>query len=155
MDLGLKGKLALVSGSSAGIGYAIAEALVREGATVIVNGRTAGVRRRGGRKLNAIAAGSALPFAADLSTPEAANEVARQYPSVEIVINNLGIFEPKAFEDITDEEWIRYFKVNVLSGIRLARLYLPVDEAEELGPDHLHLERERRADTAGDDPLRR
>jgi NAD(P)-dependent dehydrogenase (short-subunit alcohol dehydrogenase family) len=124
VDLGLRGKLALVSGSSAGIGYAIAEALVKEGATVIVNGRTAESVDAAVAKLNAIAAGIALPFAADLSTPEAANEVARQYPNVEIVINNLGIFEPQAFEDITDEEWIRYFNVNVLSGIRLARLYL-------------------------------
>jgi NAD(P)-dependent dehydrogenase (short-subunit alcohol dehydrogenase family) len=125
LDLGLKGKLALVSGSTAGIGYAIAEALVREGAKVIVNGRTTESVDAAVAKLNAIAAGSALPFAADLSTPDAADEVARQYPNVEIVINNLGIFEPQPFEDITDEEWIRFFNVNVLSGIRLARIYLP------------------------------
>jgi len=125
MDLGLKGKLALVSGSTAGIGYAIAEALVREGARVIVNGRTPQSVDAAIAKLNGIAAGSALPFIADLSTAAAAGDVARQFPDVEIVVNNLGIFEPKEFVEITDEEWLRFFEVNVLSGIRLARLYLP------------------------------
>ena len=94
MDLGLTGKVALVSGSTAGIGYAIAEQLVREGARVIVNGRTAKAVDEVIAKLNGIAAGSALPFAADLSTAAAANDVARQYPDVDIVVNNLGIFEP-------------------------------------------------------------
>jgi NAD(P)-dependent dehydrogenase (short-subunit alcohol dehydrogenase family) len=125
LDLGLKGKLALVSGSTAGIGYAIAEALVKEGARVIVNGRTPESVDAAVATLNGLAAGSALPFTADLSTPDAAATVARQFPDVEIVVNNLGIFEPRAFEEITDEEWLRFFNVNVLSGIRLARLYLP------------------------------
>ena len=125
MDLGLTGKVALVSGSTAGIGYAIAELLVREGARVIVNGRTAKAVDEVIAKLNGIAAGSALPFAADLSTAAAANDVARQYPDVDIVVNNLGIFEPKDFLDIADDEWNRFFEVNVLSGVRLARLYLP------------------------------
>jgi NAD(P)-dependent dehydrogenase (short-subunit alcohol dehydrogenase family) len=93
MDFGLTGKLALISGSTAGIGYAIAEALVKEGAKVVVNGRMAPSVDAAVAKLNAIAAGSALPFAADLSTPDAASEVVRRYPGVEIVINNLGIFE--------------------------------------------------------------
>ena len=124
MDLGLTGKLALVSGSTAGIGYAIAEALVREGARVVVNGRTQQPVDAAVAKLNAIAAGRALPFAGDLSTAASAADVARKYPDVEIVVNNLGIFEPKDFADITDEEWMRFFEVNVLSGIRLARLYL-------------------------------
>jgi len=125
LDLGLKGKLALVSGSTAGIGYAIAEALVREGARVIVNGRTAQPVDAAVAKLNAIAANSASPFAADLSTAAAAKDVARKFPDVEILVNNLGIFEPKSFEDITDDEWNRFFEVNVLSGVRLSRLYLP------------------------------
>jgi len=125
MDLGLTGKLALVSGSTAGIGYAIAEALVREGARVIVNGRTSKSVDAAVAKLNGIAANSALPFAADMSTAAAATEVARRYPDVEILVNNLGIFEPKGFEEITDDEWDHFFEVNVLSGIRLARAYLP------------------------------
>ena len=133
LDLGLKGKLALVSGSTAGIGYAIAEALVREGARVIVNGRTQPAVDAAIAKLNGIAKGSALPFAADLSTAAAATDVARRYPDVEIVINNLGIFEPKDFLDITDDEWMRFFEVNVLSGVRLARLYLPVMKRKNWG----------------------
>ena len=84
MDLGLNGKLALVSGSTAGIGFAIAEALVKEDAKVIVNGRTAQSVDAAVAKLNGIAAGSALPFTADLSTPDAAQQVARQFPDVEI-----------------------------------------------------------------------
>ena len=125
MDLGLTGKLALVSGSTAGIGYAIAEALVREGAKVIVNGRTRQSVEPAVGALNSIAPKSALEFPADLSTAAAAEEAARRFPDVEIIVNNLGIFEPKSFEDITDADWIKFFEVNVLSGIRLARLYLP------------------------------
>ena len=125
MDLGLTGKLALVSGSTAGIGYAIAEALVREGARVIVNGRTSKSVDAAVAKLNAIAPNNASAFAADLSTAAAASDVARKFPDVEILVNNLGIFEPKGFEEITDDEWEHFFEVNVLSGIRLARAYLP------------------------------
>jgi NAD(P)-dependent dehydrogenase (short-subunit alcohol dehydrogenase family) len=133
LDLGLQGKLALVSGSTAGIGYAIAEQLVREGAGVIVNGRTPQAVDAAVARLNAMGAGRALPFAGDLSTAAAATGVARNYPDVEIVVNNLGIFEPKDFLDITDEEWMRFFEVNVLSGIRLARLYLPAMRTRNWG----------------------
>jgi NAD(P)-dependent dehydrogenase (short-subunit alcohol dehydrogenase family) len=133
MDLGLTGKLALVSGSTAGIGYAIAEALVREGARVIVNGRTSKSVDKAVAKLNAIAPNSASAFAADLSTAEAAIDVARKFPDVEILVNNLGIFEPKGFEEITDDEWEHFFEVNVLSGIRLARAYLPAMKRKNWG----------------------
>ncbi len=125
MDLGLTGKLALVTGSTAGIGYAIAEGLVREGARVVVNGRSRESVDAIASKLNAISPESAVGFPGDLSTAAAADEVARRFPSVEILVNNLGIFEPKTFEEITDAEWERFFQVNVLSGIRLARLFLP------------------------------
>lgn len=124
MDLGLTGKLALVTGSTAGIGYATCDALVREGARVIVNGRTAQSVDAAVAKLNASGGTSAVGFAGDVSTAKAAADVARRFPDVEILVNNLGIFEPKAFEEITDDEWERFFQVNVLSGIRLARLYL-------------------------------
>jgi NAD(P)-dependent dehydrogenase (short-subunit alcohol dehydrogenase family) len=133
LDLGLEGKLALVSGSTAGIGYAIAEQLVREGARVIVNGRTQNSVDAAVAKLNAIATGRALGFAADLSTAAGANDVAKKYRDVDIVVNNLGIFEPREFIDIDDEEWLRFFEVNVLSGIRLARLYLPSMKKQNWG----------------------
>ena len=125
MDLRLTGKLALVTGSTAGIGYAIAEALVREGARVVVNGRATESVDAAVAALNAIVPNGASGFAADLSTAAATDELARRFPSVEILVNNLGIFEPTAFEDITDADWERFFQVNVLSGIRLARLFLP------------------------------
>ena len=121
MDLQLENKLALVSGSTAGIGYAIAEALAREGARVIVNGRTQGAVSEAVSRIGE----GALGFAGDLSSPEKAVELSRKYPDVDILVNNLGIFEPKPFEQIPDEDWKRFFDVNVLSGVRLARAYLP------------------------------
>jgi NAD(P)-dependent dehydrogenase (short-subunit alcohol dehydrogenase family) len=124
MDLGLTGKLALVTGSTAGIGYATCESLAREGARVIVNGRTKQAVDAAVTKLNAAGAKNAAGFAGDLTTAEAAADLVGQYPDVEILVNNLGIFEPQAFEEIPDEEWVRFFQVNVLSGIRLARAYL-------------------------------
>ena len=125
MDLQLKGKLALVSGSTAGIGLAIATTLAQEGARVIVNGRTQQAVDAAVAQVKATTGADVLGFAGDLSKAEAANELARRYPDVEILVNNLGIFEPKPFEEIPDEDWLRFFDVNVLSGVRLARLFLP------------------------------
>ena len=125
MDLGLTGKLALVTGSTAGIGFAICEALAREGARVIVNGRSKESVDAAVARLNALAPGGGVGFAGDMTSAAAAADLVRQFPSVEILVNNLGIFEPETFEEITDDEWKRFFEVNVLSGIRLARLYLP------------------------------
>jgi NAD(P)-dependent dehydrogenase (short-subunit alcohol dehydrogenase family) len=126
VDLQLTGKLALVSGSTAGIGFSIAQALAREGARVIVNGRTeAAVEHAVAQLRSAWGPGAAEGFAGDLSTAEAAEDLARRFPDVEILVNNLGIFEPKPFEEIPDADWLRFFDVNVLSGVRLARLYLP------------------------------
>jgi NAD(P)-dependent dehydrogenase (short-subunit alcohol dehydrogenase family) len=123
MDLQLTGKLALVSGSTAGIGRAIAEALLREGARVIVNGRSEAAVREAAAGLAGVG-GSVLTFAGDLGTAAAAADLARRFPDVEILVNNLGIFEPKPFEEIPDGDWLRFFEVNVLSGVRLARLFL-------------------------------
>jgi NAD(P)-dependent dehydrogenase (short-subunit alcohol dehydrogenase family) len=125
MDLQLEGKLALVSGSTAGIGYAIASTLAQEGAHVIVSGRTQAGVDDAVDQIRAATQGTVHGYAADLSQPEAAHEVVRQYPGIDILVNNLGIFEPKAFEDILDSDWQRFFDVNVLSGVRLARLVLP------------------------------
>lgn len=125
MDLQLANRLALVTGSTAGIGYAIAQTLAAEGARVIVNGRTqagvddavAAIRKATGKQ--------ALGFAGDLSTAVAAETVVNAHPGIEILVNNLGIFEAVPFEKIPDEDWRRFFEVNVLSGARLARLVLP------------------------------
>jgi NAD(P)-dependent dehydrogenase (short-subunit alcohol dehydrogenase family) len=125
MDLKLAGKRALVSGSTAGIGFAIADALAREGARVIVNGRTQKAVDAAMAKIKPANGGGVEGFAADLGTADAAVEVARRHPGIEILVNNLGIFEPKPFEDIPDAEWMHFFEVNVLSGVRLARAYLP------------------------------
>jgi NAD(P)-dependent dehydrogenase (short-subunit alcohol dehydrogenase family) len=125
MNLQLEGKRALVSGSTAGIGYAIAEALAREGAAVVVNGRSQPSLDEACTRLRHDTAGHIAGFAGDLGTAAAADALARTHPDIDIVVNNLGIFEPKPFEEIPDEDWRRLFEVNVLSGVRLARLYLP------------------------------
>jgi NAD(P)-dependent dehydrogenase (short-subunit alcohol dehydrogenase family) len=125
MNLELDGKRALVTGSTAGIGYAIAEALAREGARVIVNGRTS---KRVDQALQSIRAShpqaNAEGLAADLGNEAGCREAARRFPDIDILVNNLGIFEPKPFEEIPDEDWFRFFEVNVMSGVRLSRSYL-------------------------------
>jgi NAD(P)-dependent dehydrogenase (short-subunit alcohol dehydrogenase family) len=125
MDLQLAGKLALVTGSTAGIGLGIAEVLAAEGARVIVNGRSQGPVDEIVARLKSETGADVMGFAGDLTTAEAARELVARHPGVEILVNNLGIFEPKAFEDIPDADWVRFFEANVLSGVRLARLYLP------------------------------
>src|SRR5579863_5450936 len=126
MDLQLDDKRALVSGSTAGIGYAIAQALASEGAHVIVNGRT---QQRVDAAIHGLTSarlkGKVEGFAADLGTSDGVNQITAKYPDVEILVNNLGIFEPKPFEQIPDADWLRFFEVNVLSGVRLSRYYLP------------------------------
>ena len=126
MDLQLKDKRALVSGSTAGIGYAIAEGLAKEGATVIVNGRTAQrVEQAIASLKNSGVSGKLEGLPADLGSAQGAGLSFQKFPDVDILVNNLGIFEPKPFEEIPDEDWRRFFEVNVLSGVRLSRHYLP------------------------------
>ena len=124
MNLQLDGKRAVISGSTAGIGYAIAEALAREGTRVVVNGRSERSVDEARSRLRRATTVDVDGFAGDLGTAAAAESLARTFPDIDIVVNNLGIFEPKPFDEIPDDDWRRFFEVNVLSGVRLARLYL-------------------------------
>jgi len=133
MDLLLNGKLALVSGSTAGIGYAIAEALAREGAVVIVNGRTQSAADAAAARIRGSTGAVVHAFGGDLGTASGAEAVVKAHPDVDILVNNLGIFEPKPFEAIPDADWVRFFEMNVLSGVRLARLYLPAMRRADWG----------------------
>src|SRR6266853_2408387 len=126
MNLGLQGKLAVVSGSTAGIGLAIAATLAAEGAKVVVNGRTQTRVDAAIKTIPQSVAGADLRgVAADLGTSQGVDAFLRQVPAAEILVNNLGIFDVKPFLEIPDSEWLRFFEVNVLSGVRLARAYLP------------------------------
>lgn len=125
MDLKLTNKLALVSGSTAGIGFSIVKTLADEGANVIVNGRQQEAVDEAIKQLSQTATGEVHGFAGDLSQAEVADQLHAQFPEIDILINNLGIYEPAAFEDITDDDWLRFFDINVLSGVRLSRLVLP------------------------------
>lgn len=127
MELKLSGKISLVSGSTAGIGLAIATELAKEGATVIVNGRTQERVKSAIDQIKEIAPDAKLQgVAADLGTATGAGELFHQVPEVDILVNNLGIYGAKAFEDISDREWMNILEVNVMSGVRLARQYLPL-----------------------------
>jgi len=126
MDLGLKGKVAVVSGSTAGIGLAIGSTLAAEGAHVVLNGRT---EERVTAAVDSILkhhkGAQVRGVAADLGKTEGVAKFVRQVPEADVLINNLGIFEVKPFGDIPDSDWLRFFEVNVLSGVRLTRHYLP------------------------------
>ncbi|MCU1278864.1 MAG: 3-oxoacyl-[acyl-carrier protein] reductase [bacterium] len=125
MDLELVGKLALVTASSGGIGRDIATTLAREGAIVIVNGRSGGSVDAAVAAIRASVAGARLErLVADNGTAEGAAETIRRFPAVDILVNNLGIYEAVGFFDETDEAWRRMFEINILSGVRLARHYL-------------------------------
>ena len=134
MDLQIENKLALVSGSTAGIGFAIATTLAAEGAHVIINGRTSARVEEAMERIRGThpkARLEALPV--DLSTASGVEETLVRFPDVEVLVNNLGIFEPKPFEQIPDEDWLRFFEVNVMSGVRLSRAYLPKMKARDWG----------------------
>jgi NAD(P)-dependent dehydrogenase (short-subunit alcohol dehydrogenase family) len=130
MDLHLKGKIALVTASTAGIGFAIAKTLATEGAKVIVNGRT---QQRVDGALAQLDGLDVAGLAADLATAGGAELAVARYPDVDILVNNLGIFEPKPFEQIEDSDWVRFFEVNVLSGVRLSRAWLPRMRSQNWG----------------------
>jgi len=125
MDLDLKGRRALITGSTAGIGLAIATSLAREGARIIVTGRTQSGVETAVADVEAATGADVTGYAGDFGTATAAEEVVRLYPDIEILINSLGIFEPRPFELILDSEWRQFFEINVLAGVRLARLCLP------------------------------
>jgi NAD(P)-dependent dehydrogenase (short-subunit alcohol dehydrogenase family) len=126
MKIDLSGKTALVTGSTAGIGHAVARGLAEAGATVTVNGRTqAKVDTATAAMTKAVPGAKVRGIAADVSTAEGCKTLVAALPEVDILINNAGIFEPKGFFDIPDDDWSRLFEVNVMSGVRLSRAYMP------------------------------
>jgi NAD(P)-dependent dehydrogenase (short-subunit alcohol dehydrogenase family) len=126
MDLQLKGKNAVVTGSSAGIGWAIALELALEGANVVINGRDEARLKQAAHHIQEKAREVKIGYStADLSSAGGCAQLTEAYPECDILVNNLGIFDPRPFEQISDAEWYRFYDVNVMSGVRLARHYLP------------------------------
>jgi NAD(P)-dependent dehydrogenase (short-subunit alcohol dehydrogenase family) len=126
VDFELTNKRALVTGSTAGIGFAIASLFAQEGAAVVVSGRSQErVNDAVQRIQKESKKGQATGVAADLSTAEGVSQLTQQVPVVDILVNNLGIYEPKPLPEITDDDWLRFFQINVMSGVRLSRFYLP------------------------------
>jgi NAD(P)-dependent dehydrogenase (short-subunit alcohol dehydrogenase family) len=125
LDLQLKGKLALITGSTANIGYSTAELLLKEGTEVIINGRSQESVDKAAASLKATTGREPLKFAGDMSKAEDIARLVKQYPNVDILINNVATFIPKPFLQSTDEDWKAIYELNVLSGVRLSRAYLP------------------------------
>jgi NAD(P)-dependent dehydrogenase (short-subunit alcohol dehydrogenase family) len=126
MDLRLTGKVALVTGSTAGIGFAAARSLAKEGAHVFLNGRTQARVDSATRAIRSeIASAEVDGIEADLANASGAETVIKKLPAVDVLVNNVGIFEPKPFAEIADADWYRFFEINVMSGVRLSRHYLP------------------------------
>ncbi|MGD0813317.1 MAG: SDR family oxidoreductase [Verrucomicrobiota bacterium] len=134
MNLKLENKLAFVSGSTAGIGFAIAKALATEGARVVVNGRSEKRVQEAITAIRAVVPTAALePLAADLSQAAGAADAIRRFPDTDILVNNLGMYVPQAFEKISDADWLSMIETNFMSGVRLSRHYLPRMMAKNWG----------------------
>jgi NAD(P)-dependent dehydrogenase (short-subunit alcohol dehydrogenase family) len=126
MDLRLTGKIALITGSTAGIGFASARSLAKEGAHVYLNGRTQARVDSAIRAIRSEIAGAEVDgIEADFADASGAETVIKKLPVVDVLVNNVGIFEPKPFAEISDSDWYRFFEINVMSGVRLSRHYLP------------------------------
>jgi NAD(P)-dependent dehydrogenase (short-subunit alcohol dehydrogenase family) len=134
MNIDLSGHRAIVSGSTVGIGFAIAVGLARAGAAVVINGRSQASTRGAVETLKArVPKATVDGIAADLGTAEGVDAFIKCAGDADILINNLGIFEPKPFGDIPDADWLRFFETNVMSGVRLSRHYLPAMKAKNWG----------------------
>lgn len=134
MDLKLKNKIAFISGSTAGIGFATAKRLLEEGAQVVINGRTRKSVNKSVQQLQTQFKNAKISgIAADFSKVDEINKLISELPEVDILINSVGIFDPKPFDEIPDEDWFRFFEVNVMSGIRLSRHYFPKMLAKNWG----------------------
>lgn len=134
MKIDLSNKTAIITGSTVGIGYAIATGLAESGATVVINGRTNTAVEQAMARLKSALPGAAVRGAvADLGTAEGCAALLKAEPRADILVNNVGIYGPQDFFDIPDEEWTRFFEINVMSGVRLARAYLPGMEKTNWG----------------------
>ena len=132
MELGLQGKTALVTGATGGIGFAIAKTLAEEGATVYLNGRSQEKISAAIAKIGQVK-GRLHSAHFDLETKSGSDALLKAIPAVDILVNNLGIYEVREFEDISDEDWLRIFNINVMSGIRLSRHYFPLMKKKDWG----------------------
>ena len=140
MKIDLSGKTAIVTGSTAGIGLAIAKGLATAGAKVIVNGRTESAVAKAVAELAGTASSAGVEgFAGDLGSAAGCDHLVRAYPRCDVLVNNVGIYGPRDFFATPDDEWSRRFEVNVMSGVRLSRAYLPGMMERLVGPRDLHL----------------
>jgi NAD(P)-dependent dehydrogenase (short-subunit alcohol dehydrogenase family) len=134
MKIDLTGKHAVVTGSTGGIGFAIAKGLAAAGASVAINGRAdAKVQQAVAALKKQLPQANVEGVAADLATAAGVDAFVKRVKQADILVNNLGIFEPKNFEDIPDEDWFRFFETNVMSGIRMSRAYIPGMKAKDWG----------------------